>query len=74
MEWKNTDPRLDINKRAQIVILRPSEKGHFFYAAGVGYVETKDVYCIFTDFGDHRLIHADQEWDSSWKWIFAPKE
>lgn len=27
MNWKNTDPREDINKRDNIVILRPNERG-----------------------------------------------
>lgn len=38
MEWKQTDPRIDIYKRSGIVILRPGLNGQL--VAGVGNVET----------------------------------
>jgi len=72
MEWKSTDPRIDINKRGDIVILRPSARG-FIYDAGMGQVDSKETYCIFTTFEDHRHISADDEWDSSWLWHRSPK-
>ncbi len=67
MEWKNTDPRIDIYKRANIVILRPGGFG-----ASAASVETKNAYCIWTDYEDHKFINADEEWNEDWWWIFAP--
>jgi hypothetical protein len=70
MEWKNSDPRIDINKRAEIVILRPSLTGKL--EAGTGSVETKHVYCVFTSFENHSLVSEDEEWDEAWLWIRMP--
>lgn len=67
--WKKTDPRLDINKRADIVILRPGCNGMM---AGTAHVDTKSGWNIFTSFDDYRLIAADAEWDQDWQWTFAP--
>ena len=70
--WKNTDPRYDINKRDNIVILRPSLKGNNVYIAGTGEVDTKEGWNIFTSFEDYKLIDADTEWNPLWLWAFAP--
>lgn len=59
--WKKTDPRHSINKRDDIVILRPAI-GHGLFYAGTAHVDTKETWCIFTDFEDHSLINADDEW------------
>jgi hypothetical protein len=74
LEWKNTDPRYDINKRAKIIILRPSEFGHNRKEVALANVDTKEVWCIFTDFYNTSCISADDKWDDSWFWIFAPNE
>jgi hypothetical protein len=71
--WKNTDPREHINKRGQIVILRPGLHGYHTMRAGLGLVDTKEQYIILTDFEDHHLINADQSWDPSWLWAFGPE-
>lgn len=70
MEWKNSDPRLDVSKHATIVILRPSLTG--VCEAGMGNVETKHVYCVFTSFENHSLVGENDDWDELWYWIFAP--
>lgn len=67
--WKYTDPRFDINKRADIVILRPSLVGHGHMNAGTAHVDTKEGWWIITDFPDHPSI---EEWDPDWCWTFAP--
>ena len=68
--WRNTDPRDLINKRARIVILRLDGSG--WYQAGMGDVDTKEVYNIFTTFEDYRSIDADMKWDPIWWWAWAP--
>lgn len=70
--WRNTDPRELINKRARILILRPSEFGGKRYRVGLADVDTKEVYNIFTDFDDYRSINADMKWDPLWWWAWAP--
>jgi hypothetical protein len=70
--WKNTDPRIDIYKRARIVILRPSLLGGGILEAGVGQVETKNGYSILTDFENHSWVSEDEKWDEAWYWIRTP--
>lgn len=72
MTWKNTDPRLNINKRADIVILRPGLQGQ--HIAGTGYVDTKDGWHICTSFDDYKHISADDKWDPIWQWIHGPEK
>lgn len=31
-----------------------------------------EVWCIFTTFEGHRVISADDNWDETWQWIWAP--
>lgn len=71
-EWKNTDPRLDINKRDQIVILRPNLNGYKI-DTGYGWVDTKEGWLITTTFENKHCIGVEDDWDDSWFWIFAPK-
>lgn len=71
--WSSTDPRLDINKRAFIVILRPSLTGHGHKMAGVGQVETKNGWSIYTSFDDYKYINADAAWNPDWQWAFQPR-
>lgn len=66
MEWKNSDPRFDIYKRAKIVIVRP------LFGAGTGEVETKHAWAIWTSYEDHKFLNADDTWDQDWWWIYAP--
>jgi hypothetical protein len=67
MNWKNTDPREDINKCDNIVILRPN------YHVGRAHVDSKHTYCIFTSFDDYKHIDADGKWDELWWWTRAPR-
>lgn len=71
--WRNTDPRYSINKRADIVIIRPSIKGNGQLEAGMGYVDTKDSWSIWTPFENHNYISADDNWDTDWTWAWVPK-
>ncbi len=71
--WKKTDPRHSINKRDDIVILRPAI-GHGLFYAGTAHIDTKETWCIFTDFEDHSLINADDEWNPDWQWTWAPRK
>lgn len=74
--WLNTDPRISINKRADIIILRPAcpGPGEYFvggkYMAGTGQVETKHGWYIHTSFADH---HGVDDWDPTWLWTWAPR-
>ena len=61
--WRNDDPREHINKRADILILRPT--GGTNYRVGQGQVETKNGWSIWTTFEDHQ--HID-DWDPLWWW------
>jgi len=70
MTWKNTDPRLDIHKRADIVIIRLR---HYSQQACVAQVETKHGWYIHTGFEEpyHRVGSGD-DWNPDWQWAFAP--
>lgn len=65
--WRNEDPRYHINKRANVLILRPT--GGVNYRVGQGQVETKNAWMITTSFEDH--AHID-DWDPLWWWDWAP--
>jgi len=71
-EWKNTDPRDEIYKRATIVIVRPSLNGA--PETGIGHVETKNGYSVLTDFEIHSMVSEDEKWDEAWWWIRAPEK
>lgn len=68
--WFEADPRYSINKRSNIVIIRPTVNGK---RSGLAHVDTKETWCIFTDFEDHKVISADDKWDIDWIWTWAPK-
>lgn len=70
MKWKYTDPRIDINKRTRIIIVRPC-----FYVTDLRWVSEAYIEdnCIFTVFDDHLLIAEDHSWGEGWCWTFAPK-
>ena len=68
MTWYNDDPRERINKRASIVILRPS-MGHYDNP-GTAEVDTKYGWYIHTSYKDYPSI---DDWDPLWVWTFAPK-
>jgi len=70
MNWRRGDPRLSINKRAYIIILRPSMSGHGYWNTGTAFVDTKEGWYIHTSFDDYRSI---EKWDSDWAWTWAPK-
>lgn len=72
--WLNTDPRYSINKRADIVIIRPSILGCGHVEAGMGYVDTKEGWSIWTPFENHKFISADDNWDMDWVWTWAPRK
>lgn len=67
LKWRDTDPRYDINKRSNIIILRPESYGH--WKAGTAHVETKEGWSIRTSFEDYRSI---DDWNTDWLWCFAP--
>lgn len=68
--WHNTDPRHEIYKRATIVILIPiTDKKK---SAFMGEVETKNEWCVFTDYPERQLISADDQWPEHWLWIYSP--
>lgn len=71
-EWKNTVPRIDLCdlKHASIVILRPHHNGRA-WEAGVGQVEMKHGWSVWTSFENHPRI-GDEAWESSWLWTLAP--
>ena len=73
-EWKKTDPRHSINKRDNIVILRPSILGNGLMEASCAQVETKNEYCIFTSFDNHKVITENEKWDQDWMWTWAPRK
>ncbi|MCZ2224546.1 MAG: hypothetical protein LC122_13055 [Chitinophagales bacterium] len=70
-EWKNTDPRHDIWKRAYIIILMPSLNGH--YEAVMAYVDSKETYTIFLR-SNSRDLETIDEWENDWKWIMSPNQ
>lgn len=63
------DPRYDINKRANIIILRPTVGGN--WSTGTAHVDTKEGWSIVTSFSDYYSI---DEWDPDWVWCFVPKK
>jgi hypothetical protein len=65
--WKNTDPRFDIYKRANIIIARPGLNS--LLRVGSGFVDTKDGWYIHTSFEDYKSI---DEWNEDWYWTIAP--
>lgn len=67
--WRKNDPRFDINKRASIIIARPSMRGQWL--TGTAHVDTKEGWSIITSFEDHRSI---DKWDPDWTWCFAPDD
>jgi hypothetical protein len=69
MEWKNTDPRYDINKRATIVILRKTIDGN---TASIAFVETKEEWSIYSH-RDNIDLDVDDNWDPNWYWSFFPE-
>jgi hypothetical protein len=70
--WLTTDPRYSINKRADIVILRPDLEGRL--EASIGYVDTKDSWSIWTSFENRSFISADDKWQDGWFWTWAPRK
>jgi hypothetical protein len=71
MNWNNKDPREVIYKRNKIIIVRPNLNGSMSNV-GTGYVDSKNVYCIFTSFDDYKCIDADEKWNDCWLWTRAP--
>jgi hypothetical protein len=73
-EWKNTDPRHEIYKRATIIVVYPSPAGHGRRLAAVARVETHHGYSVFAeDWENHSHIDVDAEWDPAWWWTRAPE-
>lgn len=68
MDWSNKDPREAINKRDDIVILRPDHKGLMTHV-GTARVDFRH---IFTSFNDIKHIDANMKWDNLWWWIRIP--
>jgi len=70
--WKNTDPRHEVYKYKQLVILRPNLKGR--WESGMGSAETKHTYSLLTSFEDYRSFSVDDKWNPDWLWTFAPEK
>lgn len=64
---ENTDPRYDINKHAEIVIVKPGLNGR---EISIAFVDTKEDWNIFTNFENYTCIDVNQHWDPAWKWIY----
>jgi hypothetical protein len=71
--WECSDPRDVVTKHATIVILRPSINGNCGLEPGIGFVDTKDGWCIFTSFENRSFVSADDKWDEDWLWNWAPE-
>ncbi len=71
-DWQNCDPRsvLVDMKRVTIVILRPNATGKARWEAGLGFIDTKDDWCVLTTFEDHSMVR-DEDWAPDW-WTLAP--
>lgn len=73
-EWKNTDPRIDIYKRRNIIVLYPSLEGRGIMLSTTAHVETKYEYCVFFwQWAERRLLKEEEQWDPAWLWIYAPE-
>lgn len=66
-EWRRTDPREAVDKRAFIAILVDDQ------LVG-GDVQCKDVYYVMLDrkMGDISIIGAGDNWPEGWRWTFLP--
>lgn len=77
MIWEERDPRHTIYKRAKIIIIKPNIDGRSKLDIGIGDVETKNGYSIWTSFLDYNQkpisIHEGDDWDKDWKWIRFPE-
>lgn len=64
LPWRNLDPRLFINKRSHIVIMKTTN-GQLFS----GSVETNHGWYIHTDIPGHSSV---DDWNPDWVWTYAP--
>jgi hypothetical protein len=71
MQWKQTDPRDEVEHHDSIVIMRPHFSGRG-WDPEIGWVYTKESWSIFTSFMNNPIIHADQSWPQDWYWNFTP--
>lgn len=71
MDWITEDPRIRINKRANIIIVDLRSPVPF---GGSGEVETKNAYCIWTTFENYKFISANDEWPEDFVWALAPSK
>jgi len=72
-DWKNTDPRIAIYKRADIIIVRPKTPGFDRPQATMATVETGHGYYIHTDFEEpYDRVGEGDDWATDWLWTFAP--
>jgi hypothetical protein len=73
-QWRSTDPRKDINKRADIVILRPHPGGKERWQSGTAHVDTKEVWSIFVSgFEGHTFIGESDAWPTDWVWTWSAR-
>ena len=68
LEWKNTDPRSEVNGHQSIVILRPS-LGWAEACLGAVSVENGYVYTDWYESGKGIVITPDEPWPQHWYWI-----
>lgn len=69
MEWFENDPRLSVNKRANIIVV---DRRSLYLKTCVGEVETKNGWSIYLEFENYRCISANAEWPEGFVWTWAP--
>lgn len=72
--WHKEDPRFSINKRANIIIVDRRSEYPSQWKICFAHVDTKEVYCIFTEWNNYKCMDADAEWVDGWVWTYAPED
>jgi hypothetical protein len=68
--WRSHSPRADgIQRRANLIVLRPNTDFADGWEAGKGEVTPKDVEVRFTNM---LVIFVNNEWPEGWLWAYAP--
>jgi hypothetical protein len=70
-EWKSTDPRESINKRARIVIVSCLDRRAF-----TADVDTKETWTVLLNGrgkDERQAILPDEPWPERWLWTYESK-
>lgn len=70
--WSNNDPRIEISKTGNIVILRKDELTGRLKNVGHAVVDTKESWSIITSYEDIPVIGSHDKWNNTWLWCLAP--